>query len=213
MKVKSLSCVRLFATPWTVAYQAPPSSGFSRQEYWSGVPFRDTANKYRWRVWGVLTVYGSHWVCPSSRQCVLPGSTVLRIQVALQGNCPKQALHFVHFPGLSCLGSGSRVLHKGTDSVGCAFCALPRFEQLRQPGAWRVHCPRWAVRLSHLPGPSRLASQVRHEHHSGVPCVSSGDLISGCDLLGDVNCPRSQEDVVSNWEPSHSLVEGAGLWG
>ena len=39
MKVKSLSRVRLFATPWTVAYQAPLSMGFSRQEYWSGLPF------------------------------------------------------------------------------------------------------------------------------------------------------------------------------
>ena len=39
VKVKSLSHVRLFSTPWTVAYQAPPSMGFSRQEYWSGVPF------------------------------------------------------------------------------------------------------------------------------------------------------------------------------
>ena len=38
-KVKSLSRVRLFATPWTVAYQAPPSMGLSRQEYWSGLPF------------------------------------------------------------------------------------------------------------------------------------------------------------------------------
>ena len=38
MKVKLLSRVRLFATPWTAAYQAPPSMGFSRQEYWSGVP-------------------------------------------------------------------------------------------------------------------------------------------------------------------------------
>ena len=37
--VKSLSRVLLFATPWTVAYQAPPSMGFSRQEYWSGLPF------------------------------------------------------------------------------------------------------------------------------------------------------------------------------
>ena len=37
--VKSLSCVRLFVTPWTVAHQAPPSMGFSRQEYWSGLPF------------------------------------------------------------------------------------------------------------------------------------------------------------------------------
>ena len=38
VKVKSLSRVRLFATPWTAAYQAPPSMGFSRQEYWSGLP-------------------------------------------------------------------------------------------------------------------------------------------------------------------------------
>ena len=37
--VKLLSHVRLFATPWTVAYQAPPSMEFSRQEYWSGLPF------------------------------------------------------------------------------------------------------------------------------------------------------------------------------
>ena len=38
VKVKSLSRVRLFATPWTAAHQACPSLGFSRQEYWSGVP-------------------------------------------------------------------------------------------------------------------------------------------------------------------------------
>ena len=37
VKVKSLSRVQLLATPWTAAYQAPPSTGFSRQEYWSGV--------------------------------------------------------------------------------------------------------------------------------------------------------------------------------
>ena len=38
-ELKSLSRARLFATPWTVAYQALPSMGFSRQEYWSGLPF------------------------------------------------------------------------------------------------------------------------------------------------------------------------------
>ena len=38
-EVKSLSRVRLFAIPWTVAYQAPPSVEFFRQEYWSGLPF------------------------------------------------------------------------------------------------------------------------------------------------------------------------------
>ena len=39
VKVKFLSCVRLFATPWTVVYQTSLSMGFSRQEYWSGLPF------------------------------------------------------------------------------------------------------------------------------------------------------------------------------
>ena len=38
VKVKSLSCAQLLATPWTTAYQAPPFMGFSRKEYWSGVP-------------------------------------------------------------------------------------------------------------------------------------------------------------------------------
>ena len=47
VNVKSLSRVQLFATPWTVAYQAPQSMDFSRQEYWSGLPFpspRDLPN-------------------------------------------------------------------------------------------------------------------------------------------------------------------------
>ena len=39
VKVKFLSCVRLFVTSWTVAHQAPPSMEFSRQEYWRGLPF------------------------------------------------------------------------------------------------------------------------------------------------------------------------------
>ena len=44
MKVKLLSRVRLFATPWSVAYQAPPSMGFSRQEYWSGMSLPSLKN-------------------------------------------------------------------------------------------------------------------------------------------------------------------------
>ena len=43
-EVKSLSRVRPFATPWTVAYQALPSMGFPRQEYWSGMPFPSPEN-------------------------------------------------------------------------------------------------------------------------------------------------------------------------
>ena len=45
--VKSLSRVRLLVTPWTAAYQGPPSTGFSRQEYWSGVPWPSPGRKWR----------------------------------------------------------------------------------------------------------------------------------------------------------------------
>ena len=116
---------------------------------------------------------------------VLSHSTLLSLQVALQGNCPKRALGFMHFPGLSCSGSGPWVLHKGTDSVGHAFFVLPRSEQLRQAGVCRTHCPRWSVHLNHLPSPSHLVSWVHHESTvSGGPCVSSGELISGCNPPG-----------------------------
>ena len=84
---------------------------------------------------------------------VLSWSTRLRLQVALQGNCPKQALGFLHFPGLSHSGSVSWVLHKGTDSVGPAFCALPRSEQLRRPGTWRAHPCQVGSTSYHLPVP------------------------------------------------------------
>ena len=48
VKVKSLSCVQLFETPWSAAYQAPPSTGFSRQEYWSGVPLPSPKHDTSW---------------------------------------------------------------------------------------------------------------------------------------------------------------------
>ena len=47
VNVKSLSCVQLVATPWTAAHQASPSVGFSRQEYWSGVPL---PSPYTWQL-------------------------------------------------------------------------------------------------------------------------------------------------------------------
>ena len=75
-------------------------------------------------VWATLDL-------PPLTACVLSQSTLLRLQIALQGNCLRQGLGCVHIPGLCYSGSGSWVLHKGTDSAGLAFCALPRSEQLR----------------------------------------------------------------------------------
>ena len=69
--------------------------------------------------------------------------------------------------------------------VWCVFCVFPRSEQLRRPGALWAHSPRLAVHLNHLPGPSHLVSRVRQESTvSGVPYVSSEELVSGCDSPG-----------------------------
>ena len=63
VKVKSLSRIRLVATPWTAAYQVPPSMGFSRQEYWSGLPLPspDTC------------------ICMTKSLCCLPETIITRV--------------------------------------------------------------------------------------------------------------------------------------
>ena len=116
----------------------------------------------------------------------------------------------MHLPGLSRSGSGARVLHKGADSVGQAFYAFPRSEQLRRPGAWRAHSPQVGGASYHLPGPSRSISWVAVGAHSQVCCVSllrSSSLAAT--LPADVNHPESQEVLVSNWKPACSLVKDA----
>ena len=110
-------------------------------------------------------------------------------------NCLRLAQGDVHVPGLSHSGSGSRVLHKGTDSVGPAFCALPRFKQLRWPGAWRV----WLLWLIASPVPAAQFSGCTMGAHSQVCRVSLlGSWSLAATLPADVNCPESQEVLVSN---------------
>ena len=74
VKVKSLSCVWLFAIPWTVAYHAPPSMGFSRQEYWSGLPFISFSrgsSQPRYQTW-VSCVVGRHFTIWATREVQKP---------------------------------------------------------------------------------------------------------------------------------------------
>ena len=69
LKAKSFSRVQLFATPWTAAYQAPPSMGFSRQEYWSGVPSPSPFELYsppHFSVHGIFQARIMEWVAISS---------------------------------------------------------------------------------------------------------------------------------------------------
>ena len=82
VKVKSLSCVQLLATPWTAAYQAPPSTGFSRQEYWSGVP--SPSPQDMWHLFSIFLLrrnldWMSHKSSYSSK--ILHGSELYGFQV------------------------------------------------------------------------------------------------------------------------------------
>ena len=156
---------------------------------------RNTASKYHWCVWGVLTVYGPHWICPSSRQHVLLGSTLLRLQGALQGYCPKWAFLFGHFPDLSCsvrfsfLGTPQR--HRL--SWACILC--PSQVQAAQVTRCLVSALSQVGGCLLSPPPSQPFCYLGAQGStiSGVPCercVSSGELISGCDTLGRCQLSR-----------------------
>ena len=75
---------------------------------------RSPADRCRWPVWGALTVFRPHWVCPHSLVCALPVYTA-------------QAPGWGSGPCVAC-GSSFRVLHKSADSVAPAFCAFPAGE-------------------------------------------------------------------------------------
>ena len=85
---------------------------------------REEHHKHHWCLWGLLAVSGPHWVVPLM-VCVFSWSTLLGLQVALQGNCLKWALGCVHFLGLSRSDSGSRVLHKAQTWLGLHFVPFP----------------------------------------------------------------------------------------
>ena len=89
---------------------------------------------------------------------------------------------FCEFPGLS--HSGCLCSTRAQMLMGYAFCALPRPE----PSGDQVlgeHTLMWVVHLMHVPSPGRPVFWVCHEGTvSGVPCISSGELFSGCDTPG-----------------------------
>ena len=84
VKVKSLSHVRLFGTPWTVAYQGPPSMGFCRQECWSRLPFPSPGDRTR-----VSCISGS----PS--ECTMYNATLLHERGGIMLALSPTALNFL----------------------------------------------------------------------------------------------------------------------
>ena len=158
----------------------------------------------------MLAVDEPHWICHSPRQCVLPRSTLLRLQGALHGHCPKWALHFVHFPGLSC--SGSWMLYRGTDSDGLCVLCLSQVQPALATGCLastlsQVDCASYS-----LPWSWPLGFPGALQDHSPRSAVY---LLWGADLRlwhSWQMSPGYQEDMISNWEPAQ-FGWGCGLWG
>ena len=157
-------------------------------------------------MWGVLLVYGPHWVCPSSLVCAFQVYTA-QAPGGSAGAPSKAGSAFRALPRSKLLRFGFSGTPQGHRLCwACIFCPS-QVRALQVTRCLASALSRWTVCLHHLPGPGCSVSWVCCDSTvSGVPCVSSGGLISGCYLLADVNCPASQEDVVSNWEPAHSLV-------
>ena len=171
---------------------------------------RKTANKYHGHVWGVLAVYGPHWVCHSSQQCVLSRSTLLSLQLALQGYCPKWALPFVYYPGLGCTGQVLRYSARAQTRFAVRTVPFPGPSSSGDPVLDKHTLPRGMMHLITSLDPAAQFPWCTAGVMFQVCCVSPlGSYSLTAALLLDVNHPGSQEDLVSNWEPAHSLVEDA----
>ena len=108
---------------------------------------------------------------PAHRTCSLHAHTAQALGCSSR-NHPRSALGCLHLPGLSRSGSSTRVVPRGTDSVGPAFCALPRSEQLR--------C---------------LASAVAATYR--LPAARFSGCTIGSPFQADVDRPEPQEVLVS----------------
>ena len=132
---------------------------------WGG---RNAANKYHWRVWGVLTMFQLHWVCPCSRRV-----------------CP---------PYLHCLGS--RLLCRELSEVSPGLCALPRSKPLRfrYSGTPQRHRLFWTCVLCLS---QARAAQVTRCLEIAVAVTYCLPRPSGAPFQADVDHPEPQEVLVS----------------
>ena len=154
MKVKSFSCVQLFATPWTVTYQAPLSMGFSRQEYWSGLPFPSP---------GDLPDPGTEPVSPALQADALtsepPGKPTINCKDNIRSD---QSLSRVRL----------------CDSVNRSTPGLPVHHQLPEFTQTHVHRVSDAIQPSHhLSSPSPLAPNPS-QHQSLFQWVNSSHEVA-----------------------------------
>ena len=114
---------------------------------------------------------------PTHGMCTFPVYTAQALGCSAR-NCLRQALGYMHFPGLSHSGPGTWVHLTGAEAFGPSFCALPWSEPLRWPAVW------WAQSLLLITFP--------------VPVAQFSECTTGSPSQADVDHPESQEVLVSN---------------
>ena len=125
---------------------------------------------------------------------------------ALQGYCPKWALHFMHFPGLS--DSGSWFSPGAQTGLAVHFVPFPGRSISGDLVLGECTVSGGLYILYTSPVPAAWSPRCAMRAQSQVCCVSPlGSWSQAVTLLADVNCSGSQENVISSWEPAHSLVE------
>ena len=155
-------------------------------------------------------MFQPHWVHPHSCICAFPIYTA-QAPGCPAGNCLRQALGGMKFPGLSHSSSGSPVLHKGADSVGPAFCAFPGPSSSGARVLGEHSHPQVGAASSSLPHPSRSVFWVCNRPGlSGVLC-----LFWGADLwLRPSRWMLTIQNPKKSWlatKPACSLVQDASL--
>ena len=146
VKVKSLSRVQLFAIPWTIAHQAPPSMGFSRQEYWSGLPFSSP---------GYLPNPG-----------IEPRSPAMQADASTSE--PPGKPHYAHQ-----FSSVAQLCPTLCGPMNCSTPGLPVYHQLLEFNQTHVHQVSDAIQPSHPRSSASPPAPNRPQHQSLFQRVSS----------------------------------------
>ena len=150
---KSLSCVQLFVTPWTVGNQAPLSMGFSRQEYWSGLPSTPPGGSSPPRDWTPVLLHQGRFFTTWATQEALLNSSAQFSSVAQ--SCPTLC-----------------------DPMNCSTLGLPIHHQLLEFTQTHVHWVSNAIQASHpLSSPSPPAPNPS-QHQSLFQWVQSSHEVA-----------------------------------
>ena len=150
--VQLLSCVRLFVTPWTIAYQTPLSMEFSRQEYWSGLPFSSL---------GIFPTQGSN---PDLLHCRWMLYYLRHLETWYTQKFKRATLML---SVLCCCCSVAQLCLTLRDRMGCSTPGFPVLHHLLKLAQTHVHWVRNAIQPSHLLS-SRSPPAFNLSQHQGL---------------------------------------------